>query len=44
MGFLYDILYVVNATLVIILKIYLIRLLYRLIRDNKSFSFLQFKN
>ena len=44
MVFIYDSIYVLETTLSIILKIYLIKSLYRLIRDNISFSFSQFKN
>jgi len=44
MGFIYDIIYIFDTTLLIIVKIYLIKSLYRLIKDNSSFSFSQFKN
>ena len=38
----YDFIYVITALMSILLKIYLVRAFYRLLRDNKSFNF--FKN
>ena len=35
----YDFIYVITALMSILLKIYLVRVFYRLLRDNKSFNF-----